>query len=71
MSVTASPVPRLSLRREEAAAALGMSDDHFDLRVRPHLKVVRSGRLLLWSVAELEEWLAANAEHTLTERGAP
>lgn len=70
MSVTASPIPRLSLRREEAAAALGMSDDHFDLRVRPHLKVIRSGRLLLWPVVELEAWLAANAEHVLEGESA-
>ena len=54
-------VPRLSLRREEAAAALGVSGDHFDRHVRHELRAVRSGRVALYPVAELERWLEKNA----------
>jgi hypothetical protein len=54
-------VPRIALRREEAAAALGVSDDHFDARIKPELRVVRSGRLKLYPVAELERWATESA----------
>ncbi len=70
MSVTASPIPRLSLRREEAAEALGVSADHFDARIRHELRAVRRGRIILYPVAELEAWLAANSEHTLDGEAA-
>lgn len=50
-------VPRLALQRSEAAAALGMSVEHFDKRVKPDLAVVYSGRLRLYPVAALQEWL--------------
>ncbi len=63
MSVVAT-VPRLSLRREEAAAALGVSDDHFDRHVRHELRAVRRGRVVLFPVAELEGWLSKNAAGT-------
>ena len=35
---------RLALRRSEAAARLGVSDEIFDEHVRPHLRTVRLGR---------------------------
>jgi len=57
-------VPRLALRREEAAAALGVSDDHFDRHVRHELRAVRRGRVALYPVAELERWLEKNAAST-------
>ncbi len=57
-------VPRLALRREEAAAALGVSDDHFDRHVRHELRAVRRGRVVLFPVAELEGWLSKNAAGT-------
>lgn len=60
-------VPRLALRREEAAQALGISDDFFDARVRGELRVVRRGKLVLYAVAELERWLEQNAERVLEE----
>jgi len=66
-SPVVAPVPRLALRREEAAAALGISDDHFDARVRPELSCVRRGRVVLYAVAELERWLEKNAERVLEE----
>lgn len=61
-------VPRLALRREEAAEALGISPDHFDSRVRDELRAVRRGRVVVYAVTELQRWLDANGEHVLTER---
>ena len=59
-----STVPRLALRREEAAAALGVSADHFDHHIRHELCAVRRGRVALYPVAELEGWLSKNAAGT-------
>jgi excisionase family DNA binding protein len=55
------PVPRLTLTRREAAAALGISLDHFERRVQPELKVVPSGQLVLIPVSELERWVQRHA----------
>jgi hypothetical protein len=52
---------RLALRREEAAAALGISDESFDRYVRPHLRVCRWGSLRLYPIAELERFLLDTA----------
>lgn len=52
------PIPRLALRAEEAAAALGVSIDHFSRHIRPQLRCVIVGRTRLYRVAELERWLA-------------
>jgi hypothetical protein len=60
------PVPRVTLRvPEEAAAALGVSADFFDEHVRPDLKLVRRGRLVLVAVRELESWARAHEERVL------
>jgi len=56
---------KLALTKQEAAAALGMSIDHLDRHVMPDLRVVRSGRLRLIPVAELERWLERNAARVL------
>ena len=56
-----SPVPRLTLSRREAAAALGMSVNHFARHVQPELKVVTSGQLVLIPVNELERWVQRHA----------
>jgi excisionase family DNA binding protein len=61
---------RLALSPDEAAAALGVSRDFFDKHVLPELRVVRRGRKVLVSIAELERWLAKNAARTI-EAGAP
>jgi hypothetical protein len=54
-----SLVPRVALRcPDEAAAALGISPDFFDQHIRPDLKLIRRGRLVLVSVAELTGWIA-------------
>jgi excisionase family DNA binding protein len=55
------PVPRYTLTRKEAAAALGISLNHFERRVQPELKVVLSGQLVLIPVSELERWVQRHA----------
>jgi hypothetical protein len=56
-----APVPRVTLTREEAAAALGVSLAHFRRHVQPDLRLVRSGSCRLVTVAELERWASENA----------
>lgn len=51
----------LTVRPEEAAKLLSVSRSHFDEHVLPYLKVIRSGRLVLVPVAELEAWIAHEA----------
>ena len=64
MATTSRPaesVPRYSLTRKEAAAALGMSVDTFERRVQPFVRVVLCGQLILVPPAELERWVRDNA----------
>jgi hypothetical protein len=56
---------RLSLSRTAAARALGVSVDHFDRHIAPDLRVVRSGRLVLIPVREIEKWLDEHAAYPL------
>lgn len=44
---------------------LGVSRDFFDEHVKPELRIVRRGRLLLVPVRELERWIDENAARTL------
>jgi hypothetical protein len=61
-----SSIPRVTLRcPAEAAEALGVSPDYFDEHIRQDLKLIRRGRLVLVSVAELERWVCANEARTL------
>jgi hypothetical protein len=60
-----SAVPRVALRPEEAAAALGVSRDFFDESIAPELRVIRRGRLKLYAVRELERWADEQAERVL------
>jgi len=57
-----SPIPRLALRRAEAAAALSISDRTLDAWTQagdiPH---IRRGGVLLYPIAELSAWLAEQA----------
>jgi hypothetical protein len=62
---TLSPIPRLALSREDAAAALGMSLDSFERHVQPTVRMVRLGRMRLVPVAELARWLDDRATRTL------
>jgi hypothetical protein len=54
-------VRRYALRREEAAASLGMSVDTFERRVQPFVKVVACGQLVLVPPTEIERWVRENA----------
>ena len=58
--------PAIALTRADAAAALGLSLDSFEKYVQSDLKLVRRGSLRLVPVAQLEEWVARNAEPTLS-----
>jgi hypothetical protein len=63
-------VPRLALSKQEAAVALGMSDDSFDRYVRAHVPCTRRGRMRLYAVRDLERWLAENGEIAAQEMAA-
>ncbi len=63
------PVPRLALRPMEAAKALGMSYDSFVLYVRPHLRCVRLGSLVLYPVPEIERFLTERASSIMEDLG--
>ncbi len=52
----ARSVPRVTLTKAEAAAALGISIDSFERHVQPELRVIRRGRMRLVPVRELERW---------------
>ena len=57
------PLPRYTLTRREAAAALSISLNHFERHVQPELKVVLCGQLVLIPVSELERWVQRHARH--------
>jgi len=54
-------VQRYALRREEAAASLGMSVGTFERRVQLFVKVVACGQLVLVPPPEIERWVRENA----------
>jgi len=58
---------RLALKKGEAAAAMSMSDESFDKYVRPYVRVLRLGGMLLYPVAELERFLAERASSPLED----
>ena len=60
-------VPRVTLTKPEAAAALGISVDSFERHVQPEVRVIRRGRMRLIPLRELERWAAENAALTLSE----
>ncbi len=59
---SAAPVPRTALSVSEACQSLGVSWDTWSEHIAPTIKIVRLGRRQLVPVAELERWLAKNAE---------
>jgi len=63
------PVPDLSgrftLSKVEAAGRLGMSVDHLERRVLPHLHVIQSGAKVLIPVAEVEAWISHSSVRAL------
>ncbi len=56
----------MTLSPQEAADALGVSRDYFDAHVKPELRVIRRGRLVLVPVRELERWVDENAAQVLS-----
>jgi excisionase family DNA binding protein len=64
-----APLIRLSYRKGEAAAVLGVSEDTFAL-IAHEIPCVRRGRVVLYSASALQDWLDENAERVLSERAA-
>jgi hypothetical protein len=65
-SAARSAVPRAALRCPgEAADALGVSPDFFDEHVRPELRLIRRGRIVLVSLRELDRWLERSSARVL------
>jgi hypothetical protein len=54
-------VPRLALGKSDAAQSLGVSVDHLERHVLPHVRVVYCGSRRLIPVAELEQFLRSQA----------
>lgn len=52
---------KLALNQKDAAAALGLSVNHFKEHVRPKIKAVYVGDAVRYPVTELQRWLDANA----------
>jgi excisionase family DNA binding protein len=52
---------RVTLRVQEASEALGMSVDSFERYVRPEIRTIRRGRMVLIPVSELSEWVERHA----------
>jgi hypothetical protein len=55
----------LAVTKTQAAEMLGMSVDSFERHLMADLKLVRTGRLVLVPVRELERWLEENAARTI------
>jgi hypothetical protein len=65
-SEQSAKLSRLAMRvPKEAADSLGVSEDFFDQHIRPELRLVRRGRLVFVSVAELQRWLERNSARAL------
>lgn len=60
-----APIPRVALKREEAAAALGVSLETFRTKVQPDLRMIRRGTIRVVAVTELQRWIDENAERVL------
>ena len=62
-----APIPAVALGLPEAAAALSMSPSSFTRHVRPNVRLIRRGSLVLVPLAELERWADENAERVLED----
>lgn len=51
----------LGYRRPESAAACGVSVEHFDTHIRPHVPAVRLGAVTVYPVDGLRAFLAEQA----------
>ena len=59
---------RLTLRKLEAARALGISDEAFQKYVVPHVRCVYLGAARLYLVTDLQAFLEGNAHLPLEDR---
>jgi hypothetical protein len=59
------PVSPIAVGAADAAAMLGISDDHFCRHVASELRVIRSGRRKLYPVSDIATWAEQNAARTL------
>lgn len=50
-------VPTLALQIDQAAASIGVSENHFRRYVLPNVRTVKVGRIRLVPVIEIERWL--------------
>jgi len=57
----------LALRKPDAAAACGLSDESFDRYVRPYVPRVRLGSVTVWPVDGLLAFLEARGEAPVEE----
>jgi hypothetical protein len=53
-------VPALALPVDRAAAAVGLSENHFRRQVLPHVRSIKVGQVRIVPVIELERWLYLN-----------
>ena len=61
-------IPRITLTKQEAADALGMSVDSFERYVQPFVKTIALSRgLVLIPVDELKRWARENARYLAGE----
>jgi hypothetical protein len=58
--------PRYTTGADGGAAMLNVSRDHFIRHVAPELRVVRSGRLKLYLVSDIQRWAEEHAARTLS-----
>jgi hypothetical protein len=66
VATTSAPhLPRLALKRDEAARSLGISLDSFERHVQPEIRLVRRGTLRLVPVVELDRWVRDNMARAL------
>jgi hypothetical protein len=64
-----APPPRVALKREDAAAALGMSLDSFERYVQPHVRIFRpeGSKVRVVAVTELQRFMDERADAALAE----
>jgi hypothetical protein len=53
-------VSALALPVQQAAASLGLSENHFRRDVLPHVRSIKVGKVRIVPVVELERWLYLN-----------
>ena len=65
MSAIVVSMTPVAVSRANAARALGVSLTFFSEEIQPELRLVRRKSKVMVPVAELERWLAENAERVL------